>query len=197
MSGNREKEKGRKRENEKSERMQRQPSTKGTRFGCLLFSLFHSLAFSRSVPQCWTQSGLLKSPPASSQLRFPVLFRRKWLCRALARTFQDRIGDATPAAHQRAAAPTIRPNAPIRLRPDGGVCRGQVVFWPGMGPEASYSGSTQGSDTHRFTQSLARCSKTGNQSVLRFSPSHGHLPERRPYSAYNWSTATAVNSEAV
>jgi hypothetical protein len=114
--------KPRKGENAKSERMKRQPSTKGARFGCLLLSRFHSLAFSRSVPQCWTQGGLLKSPPASSQLRFPVLFRRKCTCRALARTFQDRIGDATPAAHQRAAASTIRPDAPIRLRPDEARC---------------------------------------------------------------------------
>ncbi len=49
------------------------------------------------------------------------------------------------------------------------------VWWPiwvlaRHGPRGSYSGSTQGRDTHRFTQSLARWNKTGNQSVLRFSP---------------------------
>ena len=53
--------------------------------------------------------------------------------------------------------------------PDGGVCGGQFAFWPGIGPEAPILVPLKGRDTHRFTQSLARWNKTGNQSVLRFS----------------------------
>ena len=33
--------------------------------------------------------------------------------------------------------------------------------------------------THRFTQLLARWNKTGNQSVLRFSPSHSIAAARQ------------------
>ena len=67
------------------------------------------------------------------RFKFPALFRRKWLCRALARTFQDRIGDATPAAHQPAAAATIRPNAPIRLVRIGGQRTGLWASWTAGG----------------------------------------------------------------